>query len=83
MSLRRSVHFRDLLPSPVAGDRPAERTPTPEAGEQVARAGAVADNLPAVVLVRDSKDRDGGVLQFNPQTWRSFVDLAKQIGPLG
>ncbi|RQX15948.1 hypothetical protein DDE19_17420 [Micromonospora ureilytica] len=43
----------------------------------------MADNLRAVVLVRDSKDRDGGVLQFNPQTWRSFVDLAKQIGPLG
>ncbi|MFF0150323.1 DUF397 domain-containing protein [Micromonospora sp. NPDC005203] len=43
----------------------------------------VADNLPDVVLVRDTKDRDGGVLHFNPQTWQSFVDLAKRIGPLG
>ncbi|MBQ0992114.1 DUF397 domain-containing protein [Micromonospora sp. PSH03] len=43
----------------------------------------VADNLPDVVLVRDTKDRDGGVLLFNPQTWQSFVGLAKQIGPLG
>ncbi|MFJ8577583.1 DUF397 domain-containing protein [Micromonospora sp. NPDC093277] len=43
----------------------------------------VADNLPDVVLVRDTKDREGGALQFNPSSWRSFVDLAKQIGPVG
>ncbi|MGC4771268.1 DUF397 domain-containing protein [Micromonospora sp. DT44] len=42
----------------------------------------VADNLPGVVLVRDTKDRDGGTLSFDPQTWQSFVSLAKQIGPL-
>ncbi|MFJ8685244.1 DUF397 domain-containing protein [Micromonospora wenchangensis] len=40
----------------------------------------VADNLPGVVLVRDTKDRAGGTLAFAPDTWQSFVDLAKQIG---
>lgn len=38
----------------------------------------VADNLPSVVLVRDTKDRDGGTLQFNPTVWQAFVDFAKQ-----
>ncbi|GIG89311.1 DUF397 domain-containing protein [Plantactinospora endophytica] len=33
----------------------------------------VADNLPGRVLVRDSKDRDGGVLRFGPVAWRAFV----------
>ncbi len=33
----------------------------------------VADNLPGVVLVRDSKDRDGGTLMFVPAAWRAFV----------
>lgn len=33
----------------------------------------VADNLPGVVLVRDSKDRAGGMLTFAPAAWRAFV----------
>ncbi len=33
----------------------------------------VADNLPGVVLVRDSKDRAGGLLTFSPAAWRAFV----------
>ncbi|SDX90319.1 protein of unknown function [Micromonospora pattaloongensis] len=33
----------------------------------------VADNLPGVVLVRDSKDRPGPVLTFGPVAWRAFV----------
>ena len=33
----------------------------------------VADNLPGVVLVRDSKDRAGGTLTFTPHAWRAFV----------
>ncbi|MFC5922776.1 DUF397 domain-containing protein [Micromonospora vulcania] len=37
----------------------------------------VADNLADVVLVRDTKDRDGGTLQFDPSAWRSFVTFAK------
>ncbi|MFY1574539.1 DUF397 domain-containing protein [Verrucosispora sp. WMMD703] len=34
----------------------------------------VADNLPGRVLVRDSKDRNGGTLAFTPTAWRAFVD---------
>ncbi|AVT30735.1 DUF397 domain-containing protein [Plantactinospora sp. BC1] len=37
----------------------------------------VADNLPGVVLVRDSKDRDGGTLAFDAEAWGAFVGLAK------
>ncbi|MEV4384690.1 DUF397 domain-containing protein [Micromonospora sp. NPDC049580] len=37
----------------------------------------VADNLPGVVLVRDTKDRDGGTLAFGPAQWQGFVDMAK------
>ena len=38
----------------------------------------VADNLPGRVLVRDTKDRDGGTLSFGSDAWRAFVALAKQ-----
>ncbi|MFF5173088.1 DUF397 domain-containing protein [Micromonospora sp. NPDC000089] len=38
----------------------------------------VADNLPSVVAVRDSKNRDGGVLTFVPDAWRTFVDAVRQ-----
>ncbi|WJK40200.1 DUF397 domain-containing protein [Solwaraspora sp. WMMA2056] len=37
----------------------------------------VADNLPGRVYVRDTKDRDGGMLAFAPSSWSSFVELAK------
>ncbi|WP_369916185.1 DUF397 domain-containing protein [Plantactinospora sp. KBS50] len=43
----------------------------------------VGDNLPGVVLVRDTKDRDGGTPAFGPAAWQGFVGLAKRIGPLG
>ncbi|MFI6782244.1 DUF397 domain-containing protein [Micromonospora sp. NPDC050276] len=43
----------------------------------------VADNLPGVVLVRDTKDRDGGTLTFGPAAWAGFVELAKKIGRAG
>ncbi|SBT44568.1 DUF397 domain-containing protein [Micromonospora narathiwatensis] len=33
----------------------------------------VADNLPGVVAVRDSKDRSGPVLTFTPDAWAAFV----------
>ncbi|MFC6015899.1 DUF397 domain-containing protein [Plantactinospora solaniradicis] len=33
----------------------------------------VADNLPGVVGVRDSKDRQGPALVFGPDAWRAFV----------
>ncbi|MFC0033441.1 DUF397 domain-containing protein [Micromonospora chaiyaphumensis] len=38
----------------------------------------VADNLPDVVGVRDSKDPAGPALIFTPQTWRAFVAFAKR-----
>lgn len=37
----------------------------------------VADNLPGVVGVRDSKDPHGPVLTFTPASWRSFLEYAK------
>ncbi|MGC4788987.1 DUF397 domain-containing protein [Micromonospora sp. DT178] len=33
----------------------------------------VADNLPGVVGVRDSKDPAGPALVFTPTAWRAFV----------
>ncbi|GGN15067.1 hypothetical protein FHR83_004691 [Actinoplanes campanulatus] len=33
----------------------------------------VADNLPDVVAVRDSKDRDGGTLTFTTAQWTAFI----------
>ena len=33
----------------------------------------VADNLPGVVGVRDSKDPAGPALAFEPASWRAFV----------
>ncbi|MEU4641089.1 DUF397 domain-containing protein [Micromonospora sp. NPDC023814] len=33
----------------------------------------VADNLPGVVAVRDSKDPAGPALAFPPAAWRAFV----------
>ncbi|MFI7076289.1 DUF397 domain-containing protein [Micromonospora sp. NPDC049903] len=38
----------------------------------------VADNLAQVVGVRDSKDRQGPVLTFTPETWRAFVQSTKR-----
>ena len=37
----------------------------------------VADNLPGRVLVRDTKDRDGGTLTFEPAAWSAFVTMAR------
>lgn len=38
----------------------------------------VADNLPGVVGVRDSKDPAGPALAFAPDTWRAFLTFAKR-----
>lgn len=37
----------------------------------------VADNLPDVVAVRDSKDQAGPILVFTPAEWSAFVDGIK------
>ncbi|MFY1691752.1 DUF397 domain-containing protein [Plantactinospora sp. WMMB782] len=34
----------------------------------------VADNLPGIVMVRDSKDREGGILALQPAAWQRFVN---------
>jgi len=33
----------------------------------------VADNLPGIVAVRDSKDPHGAALTFTPAAWTSFI----------
>jgi hypothetical protein len=38
----------------------------------------VADNLPDVVAVRDSKNPTGPVLIFNPGEWAAFIQGAKE-----
>lgn len=38
----------------------------------------VADNLPGVVGVRDSKEPDGPALTFTPTAWRAFVEDVKR-----
>ncbi|MEV4706859.1 DUF397 domain-containing protein [Actinoplanes sp. NPDC049316] len=39
----------------------------------------VADNLPGIVAVRDSKDPGGPVLIFPRDTWQAFIaDLKRQ-----
>ncbi|KAB1144643.1 DUF397 domain-containing protein [Micromonospora sp. AMSO12t] len=38
----------------------------------------VADNLPGVVAVRDSKDPAGAALTFTPAAWTAFLGLAKR-----
>ena len=37
----------------------------------------VADNLPGIVAVRDSKDRQGPTLVFTSAEWSAFVAGAK------
>jgi hypothetical protein len=37
----------------------------------------VADNLPGIVAVRDSKDPDGPALIFSPEAWSAFVSAAR------
>ena len=42
----------------------------------------VADNLPGIVAVRDSKDPNGPALTFAPADWRAFTTSVKR-GELG
>jgi hypothetical protein len=37
----------------------------------------VASNLPGIVAVRDSKDREGLVLTFTPNEWIAFIQGAR------
>ncbi|TDC02868.1 DUF397 domain-containing protein [Nonomuraea longispora] len=38
----------------------------------------VAANDPAAVLVRDSKNRGGAVLRFEPEEWAYFLEEIKR-----
>ena len=40
----------------------------------------VADNLPGLVAVRDSKDPTGSILAFSPAAWAAFVAEVKRSG---
>ncbi|GAA2193880.1 DUF397 domain-containing protein [Micromonospora lupini] len=57
--------------------QPLWRTST-RSGDTGGACVEVADNLPDVVLVRDSKDRSGPTLTFAPGVWRDFVAQAAQ-----
>jgi hypothetical protein len=37
----------------------------------------VADNLPGIVAVRDTKDRQGPVLTFTPAVWTRFTQATR------
>jgi hypothetical protein len=37
----------------------------------------VARNLPGVVAVRDSKNREGPALVITPDAWRTFLDRVR------
>ena len=37
----------------------------------------VADNLPGIVAVRDSKDPVGPVLTFTPAAWTTFINATR------
>ncbi len=39
----------------------------------------VADNDPAKVMVRDTKDRNGGTLSFPPSSWAVFIQHATEV----
>ncbi|MEU5943696.1 DUF397 domain-containing protein [Micromonospora sp. NPDC047548] len=40
----------------------------------------VADNLPGIVAVRDSKDPGGPMMTFDSDTWRRFTAAVKTSG---
>ncbi|MDG4763198.1 DUF397 domain-containing protein [Solwaraspora sp. WMMD406] len=61
----------------ITGDVSAARWFTSSRSNGQNNCVEVADNLPGRVLVRDTKNRDGGTLTFAPPAWRSFVGLAK------
>jgi hypothetical protein len=43
----------------------------------------VATNLPGLVVVRDSKDPNGGVLRVNREGWCAFLQRLRMIGASG
>lgn len=41
----------------------------------------VARNLPGIVAVRDSKDRQGAILTFTPDAWQAFITRLRHGTP--
>lgn len=39
----------------------------------------VADNDPTAVRVRDTKDREHGLMVLRPASWARFVEFTKQL----
>ena len=39
-----------------------------------------AGSLPGVVMVRDTMNRDGAVIEFSADTWRTFAATVKNGG---
>ncbi|NJP30471.1 DUF397 domain-containing protein [Micromonospora thermarum] len=60
----------------MSAAEPRWRTST-RSGDTGGACVEVADNLPGVVLVRDSKDRSGPTLAFRPDAWRIFIAAAR------
>ncbi|MFE0671968.1 DUF397 domain-containing protein [Streptomyces sp. NPDC058867] len=40
----------------------------------------VADNDPKQIMVRDTKDRNGGTVTFLTPSWTAFVAFAAKVG---
>ncbi|WP_279627512.1 DUF397 domain-containing protein [Micromonospora chersina] len=75
--LQTEAYARAMLADRGSGDdMDLSRAAWRKASRSNANGGAcveVADNLPGVVAVRDSKDPSGPVLTFDPASWRAFV----------
>jgi hypothetical protein len=57
--------------------RPAEQARKSKRSTNDGNCVEVADNLPGVVAVRDSKDPDGGALVLSRDTFRGLLDFVK------
>ena len=67
--------MRDV-PSGIGLSR-AEWRKSSQSGGNGGQCVQAAQNLPAVVAVRDSKDQDGGTLVSSRATWAAFLDSVR------
>ncbi|MEO3857837.1 DUF397 domain-containing protein [Acrocarpospora sp. B8E8] len=64
------MEARDLISTDLAG---AVWKKSSRSGNNGGNCVEVANNLPGLVAVRDSKNPDGPTLIFTPAEWRAFV----------
>ncbi|WP_344967235.1 DUF397 domain-containing protein [Streptosporangium fragile] len=64
----------DLTGLDLSGGRPEEKLPQRRERRNCVE---VAQSLPGVVAVRDSKNPTGPALAFTPGEWRTFLDAVK------